>query len=177
MRNRIKKLIPSSFWRLFEIAQKPSSVESSPANQVVLPAFEYIPEGWMYLETHPAVKGWNSAEVLAVYERNWPLFVSRLATKEPLSFAPGNSEASDINHQNTFLVFAYALALAAYGKTSVSLLDWGGAIGHYYLLAKTLLPGIDIQYHCKDVPVLVERGKQLFPEAYFYSDESCFLRT
>ena len=84
---------------------------------------------------------------------------------------------TDINSHNTIMSFAYAVALAAHRLESLSMLDWGGGIGHYYLLARSLLPNVRIDYHCKDVPVLAEYGAQLFPEQHFYTDESCLERT
>jgi putative methyltransferase (TIGR04325 family) len=75
------------------------------------------------------------------------------------------------------MAFAYALALATRFKDQLSMLDWGGGIGHYYLLAQALLPGVKIEYHCKDVPILCEHGAQLFPNQYFSSDDSCFERS
>jgi putative methyltransferase (TIGR04325 family) len=59
----------------------------------------------------------------------------------------------------------------------MSMLDWGGGIGHYYILAKALLPDVEIDYHCKDVPVLADYGAQLLPGQHFCADESCLERT
>jgi putative methyltransferase (TIGR04325 family) len=56
------------------------------------------------------------------------------------------------------------------------MLDWGGGIGHYYLLAKNLMPALDIEYHCKDAPVFAEHGQKLFHEASFHTDNSCLDR-
>ncbi len=71
------------------------------------------------------------------------------------------------------MTFGYVAALAARGLDTLSLLDWGGGIGHYYVLARALLPGVGIDYHCKDVPLFTEYGRQLFPDQHFYADESC----
>jgi putative methyltransferase (TIGR04325 family) len=76
------------------------------------------------------------------------------------------------------MVYAYVLALAAKTKDRVSILDWGGGIGHYYVLSKALLPDVGIDYHCKDLPLLCQHGRTLFPEATFYEDdEKCFEKT
>ncbi len=73
--------------------------------------------------------------------------------------------------------YAYSLGLAACQKTSISMLDWGGGIGHYYLIGKALFPDLEINYHCKDVPVLAEYGQSLFPEAHFYTNNVSIDRT
>lgn len=143
-------------------------------DQRVIP-FEFIPEGWNYLNTHPLVKGWEAREILNVYKDKWANFVSRLEGTAPIAFTPESSsnDTGDLINQNTILVFAYSLALAARGYQKISMLDWGGSMGHYYLLAKALLPGVEIQYSCRDVPMIAEYGQEILPEATFYSDDSC----
>jgi putative methyltransferase (TIGR04325 family) len=74
------------------------------------------------------------------------------------------------------MCFGYVLVLAHAGQPKLSMLDWGGGLGHYLLLAQTLSPGVEVDYHCKDVPLLVAEGKRMLPEATFYSDDSCLAR-
>lgn len=140
--------------------------------------WEYIPEGWAYARTHPEVKGWNVRDVLETYQEKWPRFVSMLQGTGPLGVAHESALTTnaDINSHNTMMAFAYTLALAARKKDRLSMLDWGGGIGHYYLLAKAVLPDVEIEYHCKDVPMLAEHGAQLFPQQHFYVDDRCFDR-
>lgn len=140
--------------------------------------WEYIPQGWTYAETHPEVKGWNVPDVLEVYQRKWPGFVSMVQGTGPLGIAHEADLGSntDIYNHNTIMAFGYVLALVARRTDTLSMLDWGGGIGHYYLLAQSLLPNVQIKYHCKDVPILAEYGRQLFPDQYFYSDKSCLER-
>lgn len=141
--------------------------------------WEYIPEGWRYAAKHPEVKGWNVDAIRKVYQEKWPRFVALVEDTGPLGIA---HEAplmnnTNVNSHNTMMTFAYALAIAARQKDQLSVLDWGGGIGHYYQLAQTLLPDVTIEYHCKDMPVLVEYGAQLFPHAHFYTDTACLART
>ncbi|MEI6370131.1 MAG: hypothetical protein WCO49_10520 [Nostocales cyanobacterium ELA608] len=77
---------------------------------------------------------------------------------------------------NIVITYGYVLALTSRQKSELSLLDWGGGIGHYYLISQKLIPDLIIDYHCKDVPILAEYGQELFPKAHFYSDESCLSR-
>jgi len=72
--------------------------------------------------------------------------------------------------------YAYVLTLSSRNKSSITLLDWGGGIGHYYLISQTLVAEIEIEYHCKDVPLLIDHARQLFPQGHFYSDDSCLAR-
>lgn len=139
------------------------------------PEWEYIPEGWAYAKTHREIKGWNVPEILEIYKRRWPRFVSLVEGTGLLSIAYESdlNTNADLNSHNTIMSFAYAITRAAHGLDSLRVLDWGGGIGHYNLLAKAVLPGIKIDYHCKDVPLLAEYGTQLFPEQHFYKDEKC----
>ena len=149
------------------------------ARAAARPKWEYIPEGWAYARSHPEVKGWNVRDVLETYKQKWPRFVAMVQGTGPLGVAHESDLASreDINSHNTMMAFAYALTLAASHKDALSMLDWGGGIGHYYLLAQALLPDVRIEYHCKDVPLLAEYGATLFPDQHFCSDESCLART
>lgn len=137
--------------------------------------WEFVPEGWAYAQTHREVKGWDVPDILEAYKRKWPKFVAMVEGTGPLGIAHESDlhTNTDINGHNSIMSFAYALTLATHRSESLSILDWGGGIGHYYLLAKALLSNVKIDYHCKDVPLLAEYGTQFFPEQHFYADESC----
>lgn len=117
--------------------------------------------------------------MLETYKKKWPKFVAIVKGPGPLGISHESSLTTneDINSHNEIMAFAYVIALAARHKDRISMLDWGGGIGHYYLLAQTFLPGVEIDYHCKDVPVLCEHGTKLFPQQHFYTDERCLDRT
>lgn len=141
--------------------------------------WEYIPEGWAYAKTHHEVKGWNVQDILDKYKKKWPHFIEKAKGINSLGFVHESNLTtnSNIHDHNTIMTFAYALALAAQNLKTLSLLDWGGGIGHYALLSKALLPDIPIDYHCKDVPKLANYGAKLFPQYHFYTDDSCFARS
>ena len=176
----IKLLTPPLFVNLVRrtlTVQRHPIVQGSAQTRVV--EWEYIPEGWLYVRTHPEVKGWNVQDVLETYKRKWDKFVAMAQGTGPLGVAHESELVSneDIFSHNTMMAFGYAIALAARHADALSVLDWGGGIGHYYVLAKSLLPKVTIDYHCKDMPLLAEYGAQLFPQAHFYDDESCLDRT
>jgi len=138
------------------------------------PEWEYIPEGWERQRVDPHIKGWNVARVLEACKAKWPAFVKALEGNGPLGVSHEATTISTDNYSfhNTIMCYAYVLTLTARSKERVSILDWGGGIGHYYLISKAVLPGVEILYHCKDLPVLCAHGRKLFPEARFYEDES-----
>jgi len=82
----------------------------------------------------------------------------------------------DPGWHNAVLTFGYVLARAARGG-EVSVLDWGGGPGHYYVLARALLPEVELDYHSRDLPRLVALGREVLPEATFHDDDSCLERT
>jgi len=155
-----------------------SSIPYGPADiPLASPEFEYIPNGWEYLHDHPGIKGWDVEDILQVYLKQWEPFVEMAQSVGPLSGIHESVLAKvSIEGHNSIMIFAYSLALAAHRRTNLSMLDWGGGIGHYYLIAKALMPMIDIEYHCKDTPMLSSYGQELFQEACFYFDDSCLNR-
>ncbi|MDJ1178580.1 methyltransferase, TIGR04325 family [Roseofilum sp. BLCC_M91] len=127
--------------------------------------WEYIPEGW--LRRDKKIKGWNIKDILDVRIHQWKGLVDKLKKNTLLSH--------DYSQQNNYILFAYVLSLTAQKKEEISILDWGGGLGEYYLIAKALLPNVKINYSCTEVPVLCEAGRSLQPDVTFYEeDRDCF---
>ncbi len=136
--------------------------------------WEYIPEGWDYANVHPEVAGWDVQSVVDVYRAKWPAFADAVQSSRPLDFTHESPDftGGDLNAHNGVMSFAYVLARARQQHPAISLLDWGGGSGHYYLLAKALYLDIDLDYHCRDLPLLAAYGAELFPAQTFSSDDS-----
>ncbi|HAA29503.1 MAG TPA: hypothetical protein DCE56_19665 [Cyanobacteria bacterium UBA8553] len=169
----IRDLTPPLIWRSLS---KLRSLKTAQEQTYI--EWEYMPEGWQAAKTDPNIKGWNVDSVLEAYKANWPTFLQTLEGTLPFGISPeyGAENRTNLIFHNLMMTYAYALSLATRHKSSISMLDWGGAIGHYYLLTQKLVPDLEIDYHCKDVPVLAEYGNSLFPEAHFYKDETCLDR-
>jgi putative methyltransferase (TIGR04325 family) len=142
---------------------------------------EYVPEGWQTRDAR--IRGWNVESIPKRLQSMWPLFLRAMEHGAPLTVAhplwnakregPGPS-ANDYAWHNTAMTYAYVLAQLDH----LSLLDWGGGTGHYYILSKTLLPDVEFDYHCKELPLLCQYGRELLPEARFYkNEEECFQRS
>jgi putative methyltransferase (TIGR04325 family) len=135
---------------------------------VLRPAdWEYVPEGFRKIRS---VRGWNVEEIARKQLQTWSAYRSSLAGAGPLGLNHENLraiDAIDLRQHNTLVSYAYVLALAARMKPQVALLDWGGGLGHYYCLSKTLLPSVDLDYHCVDVAAFCRLGQQLIPEGRF----------
>src|SRR5262249_4461620 len=150
--------------RLLLRGRRSASV-SAPVSQA-LHEWEYVPEGWRANQENPSIKGWNVRSVLDTYKQNWPTFLENLRGPGPLGISPESaSRRRDIlTLHNIMMAYGYVLSLAARQKRELSMLDWGGGIGHFYLLSRTLVPDLPIEYHCKDLPVFAEHGRVLFPD-------------
>jgi putative methyltransferase (TIGR04325 family) len=135
------------------------------------PEWEYLPDGWSTKDDR--VKGWNVQAIPATQKAKWPEFVRATQGTSPLGIAHEASSPRDDDYYAHHLVMAYAyvLALAARRKERLSLLDWGGGIGHYFILSQRLLPDLDIEYYCKDLPLLCEAGRDVLPQAQFVESE------
>ena len=137
----------------------------------ILPEMECVPQGWY------AIKGWNAASIAEAQERHWPDLVRNLQGPGPLgvSHLPWNVSREDRNCHNTIMSYGYVLTRAARHRDRLSILDWGGGIGHYYLYSKVLLPDLDIEYDCYELPPMCQVGRKLQPEIRMHDDERDFL--
>lgn len=122
--------------------------------------------------------GWEDAAIARTQAERWPQFVAACSGPVPLDVAHEAAERGprNMSFHNTYMSFGYVLALAAQGKRRLSMLDWGGGLGHYHVIAKALVPDLEIEYHCKDLPAFCAEGRKLQPEAEFHDTEACLAR-
>ena len=146
------------------------------------PEWEYLGLDWP-ADHRPGVL-WDHASVGAAYELRWPALVDAVAGTKPMGVtlevpeAWGRAiETCDLGAHNLIMSYAYAVARTGRTSTQISVLDWGGGPGHYYLIAKALFPEIALRYCCKETPNVCERARKLLPEVEFVSDDSCLERT
>ena len=113
---------------------------------------EYAPDGWNTLTGKPATQGWDNETVVAAELAKWQSFRENLEGSGPLGFSHEHTDLSEVRNvyfHNIHVTYAYVLALAARNKTELTVLDWGGGLGHYYLLAKAVLPDVNITFDCR----------------------------
>jgi len=141
------------------------------------PEYEYAGEQWTDTFRGQPLRGWDVEQVARTEEAKWDAFVAAVsgaaplavAHEAPLPFAP------NLAAHNMAACFGYVLALASRGKNSLSVLDWGGGLGHYYILAKALLPEVTIHYAVRDLPPMCRAGRRLLPTVAFHeTDETSF---
>ena len=124
----------------------------------------YAPEGWSTRLPAGATNEdfWNS--VITRERSVCEAVIARIQTREPMLSVDGDLD---------YALFGYVLALAARGKQKVTVLDYGGNLGDYYWLGTALVPGVDLDYHCKELPKLAEAGRQLTPAVTWHTDDAC----
>lgn len=132
------------------------------------PEWEYMPQGWLIQD--PRIKDWNVQCIAEAQKARWPIFMRCIEGVGPLGVGHETLTPTNLNHgsHNIIMCYAYVLTLAARKKDRLTILDWGGGSGHYYPISKALLPDLEIEYHCYDVPLLCKNGRELLPDAYFH---------
>jgi putative methyltransferase (TIGR04325 family) len=140
------------------------------------PEYEYVSDDSFPPST--TMNGWNVESVSNEQMRKWDRLVELTSGTGPLGIDPHAPVVSNTDYRahNALMTFGYVLVRSAGGRDSVSVLDWGSGPGQYYVFARALLPGVAIDYHGVDVPLLCEAGRRAVPEATFHDDDSAFDR-
>lgn len=120
--------------------------------------------------------GWNHINVISAEAKRFDQFKKNCLSPNPLGFShefPDPTEIRNIAFHNIHLTFGYIIGLASHKKDTLSVLDYGGGLGHYYYLAKALYPDLTIQYACKEMPSMKRYGEKIAPEIEWFDDDSC----
>ena len=154
-------------------APVPPPVEEPPPVQ---PEFAYLPGGW-----REEVHGWDAGTVAEAYTAKWPEWVAALEGTAPLGVyhearAGEPLRRDDVAAHNMLLSFAYVVARAAHDRERLTVLDWGGGLGHYALLARAVLPEVELDWHCREVPSVARAGRAVNPAVTFHADDACLDR-
>jgi putative methyltransferase (TIGR04325 family) len=124
-----------------------------------------------------ALGGWDDSSIVQTQRDKWQAFLGSVEGPGVLGKShEATSPIADLATHNTIITFGYALARAGAGRERLSILDWGGGLGHYYHYARALLPGVALDYTVKDMPGLCSAGRELIPQVSFSADESVLRR-
>jgi putative methyltransferase (TIGR04325 family) len=137
------------------------------------PEWEYVPEGW-----DRQTSGWDGGTVAEAYVAKWPEWVEALRGPAPLGVyheVPTGEHVTqeDVSAHNMLVSFAYVVARAAHGRARLAVLDWGGGLGHYACLARAVLPEVQLEWHCREVPSVARAGASVNPDVAFHADDAC----
>jgi putative methyltransferase (TIGR04325 family) len=144
--------------------------------------WSYVPEGWTRPDPDDDGPGWDVDNVAEMYAARWPAFIDALDGTDPLGAVHvvpvGHSlPREDLASHNMVMVFGYALALCARNTDALTILDWGGALGHFHALARALVPDLELDYHCKELPAVCEQGRRVSRAVTFHDSDDCLERS
>jgi putative methyltransferase (TIGR04325 family) len=121
-----------------------------------------------------ATDGWLHPSIVDTQVTKWNGFAESVRRPNALGVAheakPG--VAVNVSSHNILMTFGYVLgrAIATRRDQPVRVLDWGGGIGHYALLARQLYPEATINYTICELQPLVDAGRKLAPDVAFTAD-------
>lgn len=158
------------------LAPKPQEPQPEPTPAAEPPEFEVVSAERI------ATGGWDAGAVADAYVEKWPQWLAALDGPGPLGVyheaRAGEALArDDLAAHNMLLSFAYVVARAAAGRDRISVLDWGGGLGHYAVLADAVLPQTTFDWHCREVPSIATAGEKANPGVTFHDDDRCLDRT
>ena len=162
--------------RLGLLAPKQAEPEAEVRPAAEAPEFEVVPTERI------ATGGWDAGAVADAYVEKWPQWVAALEGPGPLGIyhearAGEQLVRDDLAAHNMLLSFAYVVARAAAGRERISVLDWGGGLGHYAVLADAVLPQTTFDWNCREVPTIAAAGARANPGVTFHDDDTCLDRT
>lgn len=157
LRGLVRELTPPALWRL--------AARAKPAGE-----WRYAGRDWP-----EGLPGWDVAAAAERAAGRFGAFTASLSGTGPLGLNPeaDTPGAADYAAHNTVMCFAHALALAAGGSGSLAVLDWGGGLGHYHLLARSLYPDLALDWTVRELPAWCEHGARLQPALRFTSGRQC----
>jgi putative methyltransferase (TIGR04325 family) len=127
---------------------------------------EYAPRGW-----DTPLPGRSSSDefwsaFIAQEQASCKALIARVHAGEPMLYADGDENSK-------YAVFGYVLALATRHQQKISVLDYGGNLGDYYWLGRALVPGVELDYHCKELPKVAAAGRLISPDVTWHTDDAC----
>jgi putative methyltransferase (TIGR04325 family) len=142
------------------------------------PEWQYVGERWEPARLGASANGWQAEGVARAYRERFPAFLEAIRPPNPLSVAheaplEADVDRHDLSAHTALLSFAYVAALAADRRERLSVLDWGGALGHYAAVAQSVLPRVPLDYHCKETPAVCAAGRDCMPSVTFHESEAC----
>ncbi len=135
----------------------------------------YAPQAWQ--TAVPPGDGHEARAILdtdiAEWSSSWGPYLRRLEAQDPLALPVNEFPPQACLDQLSLMQYAYVFALASREARTLRILDYGGGLGYYYCVARAVLPGVAIEYHCKEVPAMVREGRRLNPGVIWHEDDSC----
>jgi len=168
VRSLVREVTPPLFWNLARQVLGKNSVEPSERNRADdgLPEFE-----WVGSEDETKPIGYVSKTLVESPVRFFPEMLNVIGGPQPYGCKPGElkSDTTTFWHQQVF-PYAYVLGRCLIENRPLKILDWGGGLGLYWHLAKSLYPDLELDYHIHELEEFSRRGPEFTPEAHFHHE-------
>lgn len=134
--------------------------------------WQVLPGGFEQARRDAKIKGWNEQPVMEVYARDLEATRERLRAGIPLGLRELDAPArfDEVFNHNFAQTWGWVLGRAAGQSAELSVLDWGGALGHFWVWAQALRPDLKLDYTVKEMPLFAEPIARLLPEISFCGD-------
>jgi putative methyltransferase (TIGR04325 family) len=131
-------------------------------------AVENTDEVWM------SDMGWAHPSVVDTQRSKWKEFLAGVEKPKPfgVSHEAPVGVAPDVRVHNAIMTFGHVLGRTLAGRRNMSVLDWGGGLGHYAVYAREFYPSVDFDYVVKDVESLCAAGRSVLPDVKFCSENA-----
>lgn len=130
---------------------------------------EYAPHGWATRLPNNASSQDYWAAFIGRQREACETLIARVRAGESIA---GIDADESVKHAT----FGQVIDLIAQHEQRLSILDVGGNLGDYYWVGKALMPGIEFDFHCKELPPIAEAGRATSPAVNFHTDDDCFGR-
>jgi len=134
--------------------------------------WQVLPGGFEQARRDAKIKGWNEPPVMEVYARDLETTRRRLRAGIPIGLSELDAPArfDEVFNHNLAQTWGWVLGRAAGQSAELSVLDWGGALGHFFVWAQALRPDLKLDYTVKEMPLFAEQIERLLPEINFCGD-------
>lgn len=164
----LKSVTPPVIWRLLKYARRKATRS--------VDCLTYAPHGW----ATKLPKSTGNEDAWAQYfpyaleddRRECESAIRRFRDGQPLLIEQNNS--ADAAQYVVNMPCVYVLALTARLGPALRILDYGGNLATLYWIGKTLLPGVELEYHCRELASVAEEGRKISPEVIWHTDDDCF---
>jgi putative methyltransferase (TIGR04325 family) len=142
---------------------------------VFSPRLRYAPKKWETKLPQEKKDGWDDRSLVEYKIQKWNDIQKICNSTLPLGFSYENDNFNDLRNvsfHNIHITFGYVVAMASRMKNNLKVLDWGGGLGHYCLIANALLPEVELEYHCVEVPNMAKLASEVNKKVTWFSDNS-----
>lgn len=163
----LKSLLPSVIWNLLKSVQT-RMVRSCDC-------MTYAPQGWATKLPNDSSTEDVWAKYMAQQREECESLICRFKSDQPLLIDPKDyvDRPTCAKASMLYMTYACALALAAHQKRAFKVLDYGSGVGDYYWFRKAMLPGVELEYHCKDLPAVVEEVRKVSSAVIWHTEDGC----